>query len=430
MCAARSLLELLLLVRNLLEQLVDRIGEQLDAIDAEVRCDLVHVDAGRSQLAQDLARTLDVFEKAGSDLAVFLERHHGLLRHGVHGLGADQLLDVHHVAVAGILGSGAGPQAPLHGCARRSKVGELGPVEDPHEGLVGHFRIGDGGFSHQLLQARAFRRVCARGDLLREQLVHRGIHAADEKAGHRGHVDRMPVLHAPLEASDEGAGDVLIHLDRKHQGDVDVEAVGDALLDRGESGIGRRDLDEDVRPPHAVEEIVRHGDRALSIVGNAWQDLDAHVAILVLRLLVDRFEHIGRQLDVLDDQVEHDLLVRDARVDQVAERVVIVTATADRLLEDGGVGGHADHGILLDHSLQLARRHQAPADVVEPDAGACLVELEQGILRHRSSYGPGAVGPLIRLSYPTGCPRPAHLPPPLAGEGRGGGFLRSRRRSG
>ena len=335
---------------------------------------------------------------------MLLERHHGLLWHGVHRLGADQLLDVHHVAVAGILGSGAGPEAALHGSAGRSEVGEFGPVEDPHESLVSHLGVGDGGLSHQFLQAPAFRRVRGRGDLLLEQLVHRGVDPADEEAGHRGDIDGVSVLHAPLQAAEEGVRDVLVDLDREHQGDVDVHAIGNALLDRGESSIGRRDLDEDVRPPHAVVEIVRHRDRSLGIVGNARQDLDTDVAILVLRLLVDRFEHIGRQLDVLDDQAEHDLLVRDASMDQVAESVVIVTAAADRLLEDGGVGGHTDHRILLDHSLQLAGRHQAPADVVEPDARACLVELEQGILRHRSSYGPGAVGPLIRLSYPTGCP--------------------------
>src|SRR2546422_253039 len=175
---------------------------------------------------------------------------------------------------------------------RTSDVAEFGPIKDPQEGLVGHLRVGDGGLSHQLLQARTFRRVRGRGDLLLEQLVDRGVHSTDEETGHRRYVDRVPVLHAPLQAADEGARDVLVDLDREHQCNVDVHAIGDALLDGGESGIGRRDLDEDVRPPDAIEEIVRHRDRALRIVGNARQDLDADVAVLVLRLLVDRFEHI------------------------------------------------------------------------------------------------------------------------------------------
>src|SRR5438445_543631 len=114
-----------------------RIGEQLDAIDAKVAGDLVHVDADRGKITQDLPGTLDVFEQAGTNLAVLLERHHGLLRHGVHRLGADQLLDVHHVAIGRILGSRAGPETALHRRPRRSEVGEVGAIEDPKEGLVG-----------------------------------------------------------------------------------------------------------------------------------------------------------------------------------------------------------------------------------------------------------------------------------------------------
>ncbi len=82
---------------------------------------------------------------------MLLERHHGLLRHGVDRLRADQLLDVHHVAVGRILGSCAGPEAALHRGTCLAQLSELGPIEDALEGLVGHLRIGNGGLSHELL---------------------------------------------------------------------------------------------------------------------------------------------------------------------------------------------------------------------------------------------------------------------------------------
>ena len=51
--------------------------------------------------------------RLGRDLAVIAERVHGRRRHGVDRVGTDQLLDVEHVAVALVLGAGAGPQQPL-----------------------------------------------------------------------------------------------------------------------------------------------------------------------------------------------------------------------------------------------------------------------------------------------------------------------------
>jgi len=148
------------------------------------------------------------------------------------------------------------------------------------------------------------------------------------------------------------------------------------LLDGRQPFVSRRDLDEDVGAADPLMELVRHQDRPLGVVCHAGQHLDAHVAVLVPGSIVDGLQHVGRHLDVFDHQAEEDFLVRLVTPDQGLQRVVIVTASADRLLEDRRIRGHADHGILVDHPLQLARRHQAPTDVVEPDAGALLLEFE------------------------------------------------------
>ena len=62
-------------------------------------------------------------------LAVILERLHGLERHGVHRLGADQLLDVDHVAVFGVLRRGGGPRqrcglAPAASSSRQRSIAQ------------------------------------------------------------------------------------------------------------------------------------------------------------------------------------------------------------------------------------------------------------------------------------------------------------------
>ena len=393
-------LEPLLLVRDLLEEFGDRVGEELHPVHLEVVSDLVDVDAGGRQVAQQLARAVDILEQADSNLAVLFEGHHGLLRHGVDRLWPDQLLDIHHVAVIGVLGPRAGPEAALNTGAVPPQLGELRLVEDPLERLIGHLGVRDRRFSQQPLQPLALCRILGSGDFLFEQFVHGGVDAADEEARYRGDIHRLAILHAPLQPAEVGASDVLVHGDREEQGDVDVDPVDDALLDRRQAFLRGGNLDEDVGPPHPIEQIVGHRHGALRIVRHPWQDLDADVAVFVLGLLVDRFEHIGRHLDVLDDEAQHDLFVRPAAGNQFLQRLVVVAAATDRLFEDGGVRGHADDSILRDHSLELTRRHQAPADVVEPDAGACLVELKQGVLGHRSSYGVRQIGPNTRLSHP------------------------------
>ena len=394
-------LEPLLLVRDLREEFGDRIGKELHPVDLEVVGDLVHIDADGLQVAQHLPRTVDILEQADPHFAVFLEGHHGLLRHGVHGLRPDQFLDIHDVAVVGVLGPGARPQAALDAGAVAPELGELRLLEDSLERLVGHLGVRDRRIPQQLLQALALGRILGRGDFLFEQLVDGGVDAADEEARHRGDVDRLALLHASLQAPDEGTCDVLVDLHREHQRDVDVDPIGDALLDRRQPFVRCWDLDKNIGPPDPIEEVVGHRDRALGVVGDPRQDLDADVPVFVLGLFVDGLEHVRRQLDILDDQAQHDLFVGLAGDHQSLQRRVIVAAAADRLFEDGGVRGHADDGILLDHSLELTGRHQAPADVVEPDTGACLIELKQGVLGHRSSYGFRQIGPNTRLSHPT-----------------------------
>jgi len=110
--------------------------------DLQVVGHLLHVDAGRGEIAQHLLGARHVLHQARARFAVLLKGHHGLLRHGIDGVGTDQFFDVKDIAVARVFGTGARPEAALHGGTPGTQLGELGFVEDPIEGPVGHLGVG------------------------------------------------------------------------------------------------------------------------------------------------------------------------------------------------------------------------------------------------------------------------------------------------
>ena len=101
--------ELAALRADAVEELVERVAELLDALLLEHAHDVVVVDAGAAQIVEELACRVDVLRQRLGDDAVILEGPDRLLGHRVHRLPANQLLDVHHVAVLGILRRRGGP---------------------------------------------------------------------------------------------------------------------------------------------------------------------------------------------------------------------------------------------------------------------------------------------------------------------------------
>src|SRR4051794_20355434 len=89
----------------------------LELLDALVLKELDHVVVGDPELLDGvefgtglLVRTGD---RVAGDLAVVLGGPQGGLRHGVHGVGRDQLVDVQGVLVRRVLDAGRGPQRAL-----------------------------------------------------------------------------------------------------------------------------------------------------------------------------------------------------------------------------------------------------------------------------------------------------------------------------
>ena len=198
--------------------------------------------------------------------------------------------------------------------------------------------------------------------------VDRRIDPADEEAGHAGDPCRIA---APRDQRFE-PGDVrlrhaLVGILREEQRHVDVDAFRDQLPEGRDALAGGRYLDHQVRTPHRGPQAPRFCERARRVEGEQGRHLQADVTVAPVRLVVHAAEQIGGVLDIPDRQ----LLVQRRGVDRGGarrlEEVGIVRAAGDRLLEDGGVGGHPAEAVLLDQPLQLAAGDQAAPDVIEPD---------------------------------------------------------------
>ena len=116
------------------------------------------------------------------------------------------------------------------------------------------------------------------------------VDAADEEARDAGHADALAPLVAAAKAGDVRARHALVDVDAEHQRDVDVDALGDRVLDGRDPGLGRRDLDEHVRPIEPAHRARARAQRGLGILGEVRLDLDAREAIGSVGGVVTRHE--------------------------------------------------------------------------------------------------------------------------------------------
>src|SRR5205085_12043366 len=147
---------------NGVDQLVERIGELLDAVLLQPQRDLVHGDASLLDRRERGARLVDVLIDGALHHGVVEEGLDCPRRHRVHGVGADELLGVEDIAILGVLGAGAGPQAALcAGALLRQRV-PARTGEDLLVGVVGQLGVGDGGLALQGAQLILARLVIRR----------------------------------------------------------------------------------------------------------------------------------------------------------------------------------------------------------------------------------------------------------------------------
>ncbi len=198
---------------------------------SSVSDDVVVVDARLGEILEELVRLVDALHhRVAAHLAVILERLDRLERHRVHGVGPDELLDVHRVAVGGVLRRGRRPQRALRPRALALQVLPALALERLAEVLVRELRVRD---RELALELRVAERL--------EPLVGLGVDARDEERRDGADLRRVAAAgDEPLEPAEVRLDDGLVAVEREDERDVDRRAVRDAVLDRRQAGLASR----------------------------------------------------------------------------------------------------------------------------------------------------------------------------------------------
>ncbi len=243
--------------------------------------------------------------------------------------------------------------------------------------LVGELRVRDGELPLQIAAA----------DRL-ETLVRLRVDAGDEEARDREHRAGVAARRdEALEPAQVRLGDGRVALEREDQGDVDRDALGDAVLDRTEARLGGRDLDVEVRAIDLLVEAKRLLEGALALVGERRVDLERDEAVDSVRPLPDRAHQVAGLADVVDREREELLHGVVRQRGDLAQLLVVEVALGEGLLEDRRVRGDADDSVVGDQAGELAGVEHLARERVDPDAHACCAEpVETGGISHRTSF--------------------------------------------
>ena len=410
--------ELRALVGHRAQELVEGLGELRHAVDDQVLGDAVQVEPKALGLVEDTPRSRDILGQGRADDAMVAEGIHGLGRHGVDGVAADESLDIEHIGIGRILGPGGGPEQPLR---RGSSGGErfpAGAFDHLQVTLIGDLGVGDGDLATHGLERLGVPGAGLRQPLV-DLLVDHGVDAADEEAGDAVHAaDPRSRREAILEPREVGVGDGKIGLDAEEQGDVDVDAFGNQGADRRNAGRRAGNLDHHIGPANSTPQPPRLLERRLGIHGQIGRNLQADVAVGAVQRIIERTEVIGGRLDIGDRQALVEVHRRPvAKLHARLQAVIVGVALADRLLENRGIGGHTLEAIALDQAVELAVLEDLAVQIVEPDRLAGVTQGAQGIAHGRvaltasscrlaASKTCSAVKPKCFISGPMGAEAP------------------------
>ncbi len=283
------------------EQLGESLREQPHAVGEQPVGDVTQGDVQLLEGSERAPCTLEILLQREATSPVLPEGVVGRGRYRIDSVATDQLLHVEHIAVFRVLRAGARPEQPLRLSARIGERFPAGTAEQFLIALIGELGVGDGGPAEQFAQTRPLVGVLRFLELLRDDRVDRRVYPADEEARHTGDPGRVAsALDEALESPEVGLGHPLVHVPGEEQRDVDVDAVGDELLDGRYALLCGGHLDHGVVTADGLPEAAGFCDGAGGVVGELRRDLEADIAVAAVRRLVDRRHHVGRHPDILD----------------------------------------------------------------------------------------------------------------------------------
>ena len=378
-----------------LQQLPEGVGEELHAFDEQLVGDVLHGDPDLGERGHGVSGGLHIFHEACARPPVVAKRVEGRRRDRVDGIGPDQLLDVDDVAVVGVLGSRACPEQPL-------RLGALGgqglpalPAEELLVALIGQLGVGNRDLADQAAQQACLVRVRRRLQPRRDERIDRGIDPADEETGDAGNsLQVAAACGILLQACNVGFRHPLVRVLSKQQCHIDVDPLGDELVDSGNPLRRRGDFDHQIVAPYGPPQSPGFVERGRRVVREERRDLQAHVPVTPRRLVVHGAERIGGVLNILDrEPLVERLCIQRPHVGPLENRAVI-GASGNGLLENCRIRGHTAQAVLIDQAAQLTTGDQAAADVVEPHRLAEDLQRAQRVFQ-RGHLGEAA--PMPRL---------------------------------
>ena len=340
------------------DQVVERLHELVDPVVQQLLRDVAHVDPGVgepfSSSDGSWSAVLPVTSSSSAQASsVFI----GIV---LTVSGPTSAVHVLGLGVVRVLHAGRRPQRALHRRPGLAQLREAIAVEQLLEAHVGGARVRDRRDPAQVLLAE-----------LRQPLVHLGVHARDEEARDRVHVERLarPPCAAPCRGCRPRRSS---RRTRRENSSVTLTLMPAAMASSiagtpsSVPGILTIRLGRSTRPQksRACATVV---SVSCASAGSTSSETKPSAPS---RLVPDRPQHVAGQLDVEDrDLLEH-LARRHALLGQLGDLLVVVLRAEDRLLEDRRVRGHAAQRELAHEPLELAGRDQAAADLVQPHARA------------------------------------------------------------
>ena len=186
----------------------------------------------------------------------------------------------------------------------------------------------------QLLRHFSVRAV----ELLFQQRINKYVDATQEKARDRSDAfDGFAALDPALDAAQVRFGDFTIARQPEQERDVDVDALADELFDSGQTFLGGRHLDEDVRSIERPPQRTRFFDGCIGVAREMRRYFEAHEAVAAVAFVVEVPQPVGRGLHVVDGQRLVDFGDRLPGAGERVDAFVVVVTAADGLLENARV---------------------------------------------------------------------------------------------